>query len=511
MKKMRFIAGILVLLLVLSVAMTGCTDKASVDSKDLKEELIVGQGADAKSLDPHATNDQPSSRVMTQIYDTLVVQNKDGSISPSLAKEWKQLDNLTWQFVLEKGVKFHNGEELKASDIKFTLERALASPTVAHILSSIDSVKIEDDYTFNITLKDPFAPILAHLAHGAASILNEKAVTDGGEDYGQNPVGTGPYKLSGWQVGDSIDLVANESYFKGVAPTSKIKFRNIPEGTNRSIALETGEVDIAYDIDPIDKSRVEGHSDLSLIEEPSLSIAYIGFNTNKAPYNKKEVRQAINYAIDREGIIESVLMGAGEVASSPLPPNVAMSNQKVDKFNNDIEKAKQLLKQAGLEKGFKTTLWTNDNQVRVRIAQIVQANLKEIGIEVEIEILEWGSYLDRTAAGEHDMFILGWTTVTADPDYGLYALFHSTQTGSAGNRAFYANSEVDRLLDLGKVETDNKKREEHYFKAQELIVADSPIATLYYSTHNAGINKKVLDFELQQAGSHELFGVKSTK
>lgn len=498
---------ILSAVMIFAIALTGCGQKAAEETKGEKDTLVIAQGADAKSLDPHATNDQPSSRVSKQIYDTLVKATVDMELVPGLAESWEQLDETTWKFNIRKGVKFHNGEELKASDVKFSLDRMLASQKVAHIVEAIDSVEVKDDYTVIIKTKEPFGPLLAHLSHTAASILNEKAVTEAGENYGQNPVGTGPFKFVSWEAGDRITLERFDDYYLGPAKVKRVIFRNITEGTNRTIGLETGEVDIAYDIEPIDKDRVANHEKLQLIEGPSLSYAYIGMNTQKAPFDNPKVRKAINYAINVDDIINAVLNGAGQKANSPIGPRVFGHNEEIKAYDYNPEKAKELLKEAGYENGFDTTIWTNDNPVRMQIAQIVQAQLKEVGINVTIEPLEWGSYLERTAKGEHDMFILGWVTVTADADYGLYALYHSSQHGGAGNRDFYTNPEVDKLLEEGRTAIDPEKREEAYKKAQEIIVNDAPDVMLYYGTQNAGTQKFVKGFELHPAGHHSIYTV----
>lgn len=521
MKKIKVVAGILTMTLLFSAVATGCSSKSADSSGggtagqtaagEVKEELIVAQNADAKSLDPHATNDGPSLNVITQIYDTLLIKTKDGEFVPNLAESWEAIDDLTLQFKLVKGVKFHNGEELKAGDVKFSLERAAQSPAVSYLFTAIKSVDVVDDYTVNVNLNYQYSAIYANLAYTSAVILNEKAVTEAGEDYGQHPVGTGPYIFSNWQTGDSIDLAANEDYFKGAAPTKKIKYRSITENSSRSIALETGEVDIAFDIDPVDKEMIRSNDNLELIEEESLGITYIGFNMKKEPFDKKEVRQAINYAIDKESIVQTVLLGAGKAAAAPMAPQVLMSNQELKGYEYNVDKAKELLKEAGLGEGFKTSIWVNDNPTRVRVAEITQANLKEIGIDVEIEILEWGSYLDRTSNGEHDMFVLSWTATTGDPDAGLYALFSGNSTAAAGNKAFYSDERVNELLEAGKEEMDTEKRKAYYYEAQEKIVEDAPIAGLYYDTHNAGINRKVTGFELNPSRSHMLYGVQSVR
>ena len=487
---------LLVVLLSLTVALSGCSGK--------KDALVVAQGSDAKTLDPHGSNDQPSSRINSQIYNTLLDMDENMEIGPGLAESWKKIDDETWEFKLVEGVKFHNGEELKASDVKFTFERMMESSEVAHIVEALESVETPDDYTVILKTEYPFGPLLAHLAHPASSILNEKAVTEAGDDYGQKPVGTGPYKLENWESGDSVTLVKFDDYFGEPAKTGKVIFQNIEEGNNRTIGLESGELDIAYDIEPIDLQKVRDHENLELIEEPSLSTSYIGFNTEKEPFDDPLVRKALNYAVDVDEIIDVVIEGAGHKAVSPINDDVFGFNSDLEGYEYDPEKAKELLKEAGYPDGFETTLWTNDNPVRGRITEIVQAQLKEVGIKVEIDTLDWAAYLDRTAQGEHEMFILGWVAVTGDADYGLYPLFHSSQHGGAGNRTFYTNKKVDKLLEKGKKSVDEDERLKAYHEAQEIIVDEAPQLFLYFQTQNAGLQNNVKGFKLHPAGHHLL-------
>lgn len=521
---MRKLKILMIGLLVIAMLLHGCgTDNktdverpAAQDNKTgastepaVKQDLIVAHGADAKSLDPHATNDQPSSRIMKQMYETLVVQDENMDIQPGLAETWEQLDDTTFQFNLRKGVKFHNGEPFKASDVKFTLLRAIDSPNVGHIVGAIDPEKIEivDDHTIKIGTKMPFAPLLAHLAHTGSSILNEKAVTDSGENYGQNPVGTGPFKYESWANGDNVVVVVNEEYYGEKPAIGKITFRAIPENTSRTIELETGGVHIIYDVDPNDVNRVNDNDELVLIRDKNLSTTYIGFNCEKKPFDDVRVRKAINMALDTKTIVDHVYRGTGYQAKGPLGPNVWGSNQNLKPYEFDVEAAKKLLAEAGFPDGFKTTVWTNENQQRMDIAEIMQNQLGKIGIEVETKVMEWGAYLDGTAAGEHDMFILGWVTVTGDADYGLYALFHSDMFGDAGNRTFYGNKKVDELLELGRTSTDLKKREAAYHEVQEIINDEAPWVFTWGGESLSATSKKVKGFKQHPAGHHVLKGV----
>ncbi len=483
------------------------TPAGPVSSKDT---LTVAQGADPKGLDPQGGNEQPGSRVMKQIYNTLVEQNEKMELVPGLAESWKfEDDDKVLVLNLRKGVKFHNGETFKASDVKFTLERASASPDVSHIVSAIDATKIEvvDDNTIKIGLKFPFAPILSHLAHTASSIVNEKAVKDGGDQYRQNPVGTGPYKFVEWKIGDSITMVRNEEYWGTPAPVKNLIMRTITENANRTIEVETGGIDIAYDIPPADIARVEGNADLKLIRSLNFSSAYIGFNAAKAPFDNPKVRQAINYALDMDSIVKAVYYGAGKPSKGPITEKVWAFNDKLEAYSYDVEKAKALLAEAGFPNGFSTTLWTNDNAQRIEIAEIAQNQLKAIGIEAKVEIIEWAKYLEDTANGKHDMYILGWVCVTGDPDYGLFATFHSSSFGAAGNRSFYKNDKVDELLDKGRTSVVPAEREASYKEAQQIIRDDAPWIFVQQGEDLNAVRKNVEGFVNNPAGHHKLFNV----
>lgn len=489
---------------------TAATTPATPTTPAQPFSLVVAQGADAVTLDPHKTNDQPSARVMRQIYDTLIDQTEELALQPGLATEWRKVDDLTMEFKLRQGVKFHNGETFKASDVKFTFDRLLDPETRApgaFILSQVAEVVVVDDYTIQIVTKAPFAPILSHLAHTATSILNEQAVKDRGDDYGQNPVGTGPFRFVGWSTGSHINLARFDDHWGEPAKAATVRFRAISEGSTRAIEVETGAVDIAYDLEPADYFRMQAEDKVQLMRDATLSTAYIGFNFRQEPYDKLEVRQAINHAINVDEIIEHVMLNIGQKARGPISPLVWGANPDLQGYDYNPARARELLAAAGYPDGFKTSIWTNDNPVRMQIAEVVQNQLAQIGIEVDVQVIEWGQYLSDTADGKHDMFILGWVTVTGDADYGLYALFHSSQQGSAGNRTFYVNPEVDALLDQGRTTIDEAPRRAAYMRAQELITADAPWLFLNVAEAVTGLGKNIADFRPHPAGHHRLRNV----
>ena len=508
MKKKFGLLVTIILSMLFLVACGGSGDKkeAATGANTGKDTLVIGQGADAKSLDPHASNDNPSSNIRVQIYDRLMDLDENGVPQPMLAESWERPDDKTIIFHLRKGVKFHNGDEMKASDVKFSLERALASPEVSHILAGINGVEVIDDYTVKVTTEKPMAAILNNLSHITIAILSERATKEAGDKFGQNPVGSGPYKFVSWQSGDRVTLEAFPEYWQGEAPVKNVVYRNIVEETNRTIGLETGELDIIYDIQGLDKNKLRDDERFVLIEGPQVSMTYLGFNMKKAPYDNPKVREAISYAIDQKPIIDTVFLGAGEAANSIIGPNV-WGYYDVEKYTQDIEKAKALLAEAGYPDGFKAKIWVNDNPVRRDIAVILQDQLKQIGIDLAIETVEWGAFLDGTARGDHEMFLLGWGTVTRDPDYGIYELVSTSTMGSAGNRSFYSNPTVDKLLEEGRTELDPEKRKAIYKEIQEIIRKDIPMYMIIYPLQNVVTQKNIKNFKLDSAQSHKIYGV----
>ena len=284
----------------------------------------------------------------------------------------------------------------------------------------------------------------------------------------------------------------------------------IPEASQRTIALETGEVDLAYDLLPNDLEKVRSNSDLQLFEAPSLTCYYISMNMNKAPYDDQKVRDAVNYAIDRQLIIDAIASGSGEPADAIIAPAV-FGYFSPGAYEYDPEKAKSLLAEAGYPNGFETSIWVNDNQTRVEVCQAVQAMLQDVGITCNIEVMEFGSFISRTSAGEHDMGYFGWVTSTTDADYTYYSLEHSSQQGAAGNRSFIGDPEVDKLIETGRTSADESVRLKAYEDLAVKLKEVNNNAPIYYSTITAGANAKVEGFVMDPIGYHKLEHVKVAK
>ncbi len=480
-------------------------------SGEYKDTLTWAQGADITSLDPHQGKETTAVQVTKHIFDTLTVVNpKTGELEPSLAESWEQTSDTSYVFKLREDVKFHDGSQMTAEDVKFSLERAINSAAVSYIVDFIDSVNAVDAYTVEITLDAPYAPALRNLSVPFAAIVPKKAVEQDEEGFKLHPIGSGPYKFAEWKQGDSARLEAFDQYWGAPAATKNLVMRVIPEAAQRTIALETGEIDLAYDILPNDMTKIEDNPKLALFEAPSLSCYYISMNMNKAPFDNEKVREAINYAIDRQTLIDTIACGAGEPADAIIAPLV-FGYYSPGAYEYNPEKSKELLAEAGYPDGFTTSIWVNDNQARVEICQAVQAMFQEVGITCNVEVMEFGSFISRTSAGEHDMGYFGWVTSTTDADYTYYSLEHSSQQGAAGNRSFINDPEVDKLIETGRSSADEKVRLKAY---EDLAVRLKEIgnnAPIYYSSITAGASAKIENFVMDPIGYHKLDQVKVAK
>ena len=505
---------VLVVLAVLSAVLFagGSSESAAASGAPVyKDTIVFGTGSDVTSLDPHIGKESAAVVVTNHIYDTLVDIDLDtGTIVPQIAESWEVVSPTEYRFHIRKGLKFHNGEDLTADDVKFSLDRAIATPAVAYLVDFIDTVKVEDDYTVFVTLDAPYAPCLRNLAVPYAAIVPKDYVSANPDILKTAPVGTGPYKFVSWTQNDSVVLEAFDDYYQGAPLTKNVKMKVIPEASQRTIALQTGEIDIAYDMTTNDMKIIRDDKNLIALEQPSLTCFYISLNMNKKPFDDVKVRQAINYAIDRDLLIETVNNGAGQAADNIIAPAV-FGYYNVGAYEYNPEKAKALLKEAGYPNGFSCTLWVNNNQQRVEMCQAIQAMLKDVGIDCKVEILEFGAFIQRSSAGEHDMAYFGWFTSTKDGDYTFYSLEHSSQQGPAGNRSFTHDPQVDALVEKGRQTTDEKVRLETYKELAEVLKEMSNNVTVLYDTMRVGTTNKVQGFILDPIGYHKLQKVQVTK
>jgi len=505
------IAKLIALLLASVMVFAACTEPGAVESQADRDSLVVAWASNPPSFDPIGRNDTASAELYQHLYNGLVepwMINGVWTQMPGLAHSWAFPDPQTLVMELRQGVKFHNGEEFKASDVKFSLERAIASPDVGFLVDMIKEVEVNSDYQVTLHLEYAFAPILSHLGHACIYIVNEKAVRemeDAGLLYSDKPVGTGPMKYSEFISGDKVVLERFEDYWGEPSKMREITFRIIPEPATRQLALEAGEVDVIT-VQPNDIERFANNNNIELIRFMNFSTNYIGMNALANPaFEDVRVRQAVNHAMNMDAIIAVALNNTGATSQGPVGDMVwASTNAQMEPYNYDVDKAKALMKEAGYENGFDTVIWYNTgNQVRQDISEMVQSMLREININVTVEGMDWPTYLARLdAKTEHEMFVLGWVTATGDPDYGMYSLFHSE---GFDQRTGVTSARLDELLEAGRTETDTAKRLAIYAEAQQIVRDDASWVFTNQGETLMGLNASLAGFDPLPHGSQRFW------
>ncbi len=512
MKINKYIA-VLCIICLIATSIVGCNTKSkdvTASNSESKDNLVVVMKADVRSFDTIFGNDVAGHQVYDQIYETLLKFDEEGNMVPSLAESVTQPDDVTYLIKLKKGIKFHNGEEMKANDVKFTLYRIASQPCDIHYLFTdvdLDSFETPDDYTVSFKINKPNAAFMSYLAFGTVAVVNEKAVTEAGDNYGMNPIGTGPYKLVKWNKGNESILERFDDYHGEKAKIKNVTIKVVPEATNRLLELESGGADIAYDIAVTDVSRVKDNEKLQVGIADSTSITFMGMNTKKKPFDDIRVRQAIRYALDTEGIVQSVYKGLCPAATNPMNPSCLYYDKSRTVSEYNVEKAKALLAEAGYPNGFQTSITTDERKERTDMATIIQNQLSQIGITTDIKIMEWGAYLSACYDGQQELYMGGWTTFTPEPSVSLTGTFSSTSMGSGGNMAFYANPKVDELLAAGIATKDPKEREKIYMELQKEITEQCTWVYLTYGVQTVGLSKDIEGFKVHPSGYHTLYDI----
>ncbi len=506
----KYLFGFLVLLLMTGLLFGGCAPDEEVvddpvDEEPVDEEpvdvddqnLVIAIGAEPESLDSLLMNSAPAATVSEHMVETLVYLAVDGTLEPGLAESWEQTeDGMAWDLYLREGVTFHDGEPFNAEAVKYNLDRFMAygdfegetAAIYAFLLDRINEFEVVDEYTLRLHLEEQFAPIISHLSHSFVGMHSPASLEALGEDEAlENPVGTGPFKVINWDRGEEISMERNEDYWGGAPELDTVTFKFVPESSSRVIMLETGEAHAIMAVPPTEIDRLEAEDEIDVVFENSVRVIYTGFNLEREPFDDVRVRQALNYAVDKEAIIETIFQGVGSPSSAPVVPAV-FGYEQVGPYEYDPERAMELLEEAGYADGFEIELFhpTGRYSQDDVVIEAVQAMLAEVGVTANLTTYDWGTYLDTVITppedAEHDIYMLGWGTVTLDADYGLYALFHSTQWPPRNNVSYYANDEVDALLDEARVTPETDVREELYAEAIQLIWDDAPWLFL----HNEG-------------------------
>ncbi len=519
MKSFKFMKHMVVLFL-LAFALIGCSNDASTQGSDesdssgdkkaseAPQKLTYATTSDIVGMSPIDTNDSVSSAMIHQVYETLFVRDSETmEIKPKLAKSYETPDDKTWIINLKEGIKFHDGTPFNAEAVKYTFDQFRSEERAApraSLLEPVESIKVKDEYTVVIKTKKPYGPLLAALSHTNASIVSPKADKDG--NLNKQPVGTGPFKFVEWVQGDHVTLEKNENYWDGAPKLDKFTMKVVPKVSTAVSMLQTGEVQLIDKLPSEQLPRIKSIKNVELAKREGTPVYYLGFNMEKKPFNNKQFRKAVSYAINRKAYVKQ-LNGLGVQNDSIIGPKVFGYKEEAKDagYNYNPEKAKKLIKENGFE-GQKLTLLAANTSSYMRMAEIVQAQLSEIGLKAEIKTMEWGTFLDTTKKGNYDMTFLGWSNSTADGSELLYPNLHSDNLGGS-NRTRYSNPEFDKLVQASRVTVEQEVRKEKLHKANMIAIKDAVWIPMHHGVVTAAYDKSVQGFEMDPTGEWSLYNV----
>ena len=476
--------------------------------------LIVGQIAEPKALDPAAVTAVNDFRILMNVYDGLV-RYKDGTleVEPALATDWDISDDGTvYTFNLRDGVKFHDGSDFNAETVKFNFDRMLNEDhpyhetgpfPLAFFFSAVESTEVVDDLTVRFTLNAPYAPFLSNLAYPTGLIVSPAAVEQHGAGFGRNPSGTGPFTFAEWRSNEAVVIEANADYWDGAPELQAVVFRPITDANTRTAEMLAGGIDLMVEVPPVALSEFQGDA-YTVHEQAGPHVWFLILNAKEGPFADKRVRQAANYAVNKEALVNEVLEGTAEVAAGPTPPAFAWAyNPDLEPYPYDPERARALIAEAGVE-GAELTFYVTEGGSGmldpVAMGTAIQADLKAVGFDVKIETYEWNTFLGEVnpgLEGKADMAEMAW--MTNDPDTLPFLALRTAAWPDQGgfNSGYYSNPEVDELLEAARVATDQDERARLYKEMQTIVQNDAPWVFVANWKQNAVTSDRVDSFALQ--------------
>ncbi|MFN8593334.1 MAG: ABC transporter substrate-binding protein [Thermomicrobiales bacterium] len=513
-----------------SAAIPSQSALAAPARQDAASTLVFGVGTDIDELDPRQIDTQEGYIACANVYDCLVLYDLGATtIRPGLAESWEISDDgLTYTFTLRQGVKFHDGAPFNAdavvtwfNSIKEGAPGSQFDATKMVYMQDfltvwIDKVEAKDEYTAVMTLPKPYAPLLANLAIPIAGIPSPTAIAKGLDEIAVNPSGTGAFMLAkkdDWTRDSQMVLTANPDYWGGAPKVQQLIFRIVPESATRLQQVETGELDIAWALAPEDVERTRENPDLVVVEDAGLNTNCVEFNTTKEPFTSKEVRQALNYAINKQELSDGLYNGNMVPAGGVLPPVDWAFNPDLKSYEYDPDKARELLAQAGYDESkplsftfMSYTVPRGYNPAGDRLATAIQEYWSEVGVDAQIQTEEWTQYRADRRADMFQVSLSGWMGDNGDPDNFLFSLLAGESKG-AGNTAYYDNPDVNKLLAEAQVTSDQEERKKLYHQAEQTIVDDAPWAFLGYQKHQVVTRANITDFVLQPTYIYYFSGV----
>ena len=511
---MRIALVRLLLIILLVVPGLGC--RRSDDGR-LPGYLYLRLNNNPTTLDPALITDVQGGGISAKLFNGLIRFNENLDLMPDIAHSWKLSDDhMTYMFRLRRDVRFSNGRRVTAQDFKYSFERVLTPKTKAPLTwvldriegandfiagkaGSVSGIRVVNDHTLALKLQKPFGPFLSLLAMTTAYVVPREEVERLGQDFGTHPVGSGPYLLTEWKHGQFITLAAREDYFEGKPKLNGIFYRVIPEDLTAVMEFETGHLDVLqipsseykrYTTDPTWRDQVYGR--------PGLNSYYLGLNCTRPPFNDIRVRQAVNMAVDRKHILNTVFEKRGVLANGPIPPGLWKSTvlrQNREGYSYDPDKARKLIREAGAEGKTIKIYITPDPEV-LDIIEVVQSYLSRAGLKAEIVQLDWSAFKQAVNEGEPDAFWLSWWADYPDPENFLFPLFHSASVGPSGNQTRCVDPELDRLIETAQQTMDERLRYRLYRQAEDRVVKNASWLFMWHKADYFVIQPWVKDFKI---------------
>jgi peptide/nickel transport system substrate-binding protein len=505
---------VLVLFLFISVVfLIGVSESAAAPAAGKQISITRGgslnaaQAAKWSSLDPTVSSGRANDKfIINQLYETLIDVDSSGKYIPGLVEAWEVKNEKNIILKLKKNVKFHDGTDFNAEAVKFVLERALNPETKASFraeIEDIETVEVVDPYTVKLILKNPSSAILGALANYAGYMISPTAIQKFGKDIVRNPVGTGPFKFKEAVEGDHITLVRNESYHimgkdgKALPYLDELSIKIIPDDSVKLVNLKSGSLDLIDSVQTINIQGLSASKDLALVSTSASRVFKMLLNVTKEPLSKKEVRQAIAFAVDREEFVKVVANGYGTVEPSVVMKPQWFYSPTVKKYNYDIQKAKALLVKAGYPNGFKIKLSFTSREPDKTIIQLIQSQLKKVGIDGEIETYDRLAFNNTWNKREGEIGLNFLPVPKPDP-YMQFQIFFATK----GNNNFtgYSSQKFDDTLDKSKRTYNIEKRKVMYKELQNILAEDSPEVFLFHLPLFEAHTKKLQGFRTDPEG-----------
>jgi peptide/nickel transport system substrate-binding protein len=485
--------------LVLSVALvfSGCQSDSSTSVNGANDKVLtILQGVDATTMDPNMHSESTTANIDRQIFDSLLDQDESMNIIPSLAIDWEMLDETTWKFNLRDDVYFHDGEQFTAQDVKYSIERIQdpenRSSQVGNF-SAISEVVVDSDFEVTIKTYEPYPLMLVRLV-GLRVVPMHYVEEVGNETFAANPVGTGPYMFERWVRDEFVSLAANDNYWQGEPEVKNVMFKPVPESAARVMALQAGEADIIVNLPPHQVSEIEGNENVDVVHTDSTRFIMLVFTTKNENVNDQRVRKAINYAIDVDSIVNSIFSGRATPTAQPVANFDLGFHSELDPYGYDLEKAQDLLDQAGYSSGISLRMGSPSGRYPMdrEVAEAIAAQLSNAGFDVSLSFEEWGSYATKTLQGQQsfDLWLIGWGSSTFDAGSTLDFWLNTNLV-----TAYYQDSEynpvLDSLLNESKRTMDDQAREELYHQVIEIIHEQAAFVPLYQQVDLYGVSQRV--------------------